>query len=201
MLTAEELFKEVGYEKSEKSESIVIYTNGYGDTISFEETKHVVIKPIQGCRKIIMTCSLENAIHKQCEELGWIEKEERAETNYEHYKDEIIEDSGFILALVNGKPCKCSSVNCSDCGFSTGHGCGEKIKEWLKSPYEKTKYKLSKFEYDLIQTYSDCMDECKFGDFMQLNKLKNMGYFSCIDSSIKISDILENCEISNDESN
>lgn len=40
--------------------------------------------------------------------------EEKAETNYEHFKDEIIEDSGFTFALVGGKPCKCSSVNCSD---------------------------------------------------------------------------------------
>lgn len=200
-MKAREMFEELGYEKAEKSESVVFYTNGYGDTISFEETKHVVITPIQGCRTIIMTCLLENAIHKQCEELGWIEEEERAEINYEHYKDVILEDSGLTLALVGGKPCKCISVHCSDCEFSTGHGCGEKMKEWLNSTYEKTKYKLNKFEYDLIQTYSDCNDECKFCDFMQLNKLKNMVYFSCIDSSIKISDILENCEISDDESN
>ena len=199
MSTAKELFKEVGYEKAKKSESVVLYTNGYGDTISFQENKHVVITPIQGCRTIIMTCLLENAIHKQCEELGWLEKEERAETNYEHYKDVILEDSGLTLALVGGKPCKCIDVHCSDCEFSTGHGCSEKMKEWLDSTYEKTKYKLNKFEYDLIQTYSDCSDECKFCDFMQLNKLQNMGYFSCIDSSIKISDILENCEIIDDE--
>ena len=67
MMSAKEIFKELGYEKAEKSESVVLYTNGYGDTISFEETKHLVITPIQGCRTIIMTCLLENAIHKQCE--------------------------------------------------------------------------------------------------------------------------------------
>lgn len=200
MSTAKELFKKVGYEKAEKSESIVLYTNGYGDTISFEKNKHVVIKPIQVCRTIIMTCLLENAIHKQCEELGWIEKEEKQETNYEHYKDEIIEYYGQILAVVKGRPTLCCETNCNDCDFKINQiGCRETAKYWLKQPYKKQPYKLSKFEYDLIQTYSDCSDECKFGDFMQLNKLQNMGYFSCIDSSIKISDILGNCEIINDE--
>ena len=58
MSTTKELFKKVGYEKEEKSESVALYTNGYGDTISFENNKHVVIKPIQGCREIIMTCLL-----------------------------------------------------------------------------------------------------------------------------------------------
>ena len=33
MSTAKELFKEVGYEKKKKSESVVLYTNGYGDTM------------------------------------------------------------------------------------------------------------------------------------------------------------------------
>lgn len=205
MSIAKELFKEVGYEKAEKSESIVLYTNGYGDTISFEKNKHVVIKPIQGCRTIIMTCLLENAIHKQCEELGWIDEEKneiKQETNYEHYKDEIIEYYGQNLAVVKGRPTLCCETNCNNCDFKINQiGCRETAKYWLKKPYKKLTYKLNKFEYDLIQTYSDCNDECKFCDFMQLNKLKNMGYFSCIDSSIKISDILENCEISDNESN
>ena len=202
-MNAKEMFESLGYKYSRN------YIKYYGDEVIeyyktegvkfvflmkehefyveyYEEPKHITVNELQ-------------AINKQCEELCWLEKEERAETNYEHYKDVILEDSGLTLALVGGKPCKCIDVHCSDCEFSTGHGCSEKMKEWLDSTYEKTKYKLNKFEYDLIQTYSDCSDECKFCDFMQLNKLQNMGYFSCIDSSIKISDILENCEIIDDE--
>lgn len=34
--------------------------------------------------------------------------EEKTETNYEHYKDEIIENCGFTFALVGGKPHKCA---------------------------------------------------------------------------------------------
>lgn len=45
--------------------------------------------------------------------------EEKQETNYEYYKDEIIEKSNLFFALVDGKPHQCSDVSCCDCGFST----------------------------------------------------------------------------------
>ena len=118
--------------------------------------------------------------------------EENAETNYEHYKDEIIEECYFNVALVDGKPHKCSSVKCNDCGFSTGHGCDEKIKEWLKQPYEKPTYKLTKFEYDLLQSYSDIHS---FNTFNSLSGMKEKGYFKGIDDNETIGDILDNCEV------
>lgn len=135
------------------------------------------------------------AINKQCEELGWIEKEEKTETNYEHFKNKIIEDCSFTLALVDGKPQKCSSVNCNGCGFSTGHGCREKIKEWLKSPYEKPTCKLTKFEYDLLNAHKDSgMQKC-LSNYRPLLELNEKGYFKDIDTSVPIHKILENCEV------
>lgn len=194
-MSAGEMFKSLGYAKKEKSESIAFYVNEYGDTISFQETKHVVITPIQGCRTIIMTCLLENAIHKQCEELGWIEKEEKTETNYEHFKNKIIEDCCFTLALVDGKPQKCSSVNCNGCGFSTGHGCREKIREWLKSPYEKPTCKLTKFEYDLLNAHKDSgMQKC-LSNYGTLLEMYGKGHFKGIDTSTPIHEILDNCKV------
>ena len=121
--------------------------------------------------------------------------EEKAETNLDHYKDEIIENCGFTFALVDGKPHKCACVSCSDCGFSTGHGCSEKTKEWLKSPYKKPLYKLSQFEYDLIQTYSYIHEGYKLSKFNRLIELKDKGYFKCVDYDTKIQDILANCEV------
>lgn len=120
---------------------------------------------------------------------------EHPETNFEHYKDKIIEDFGFTLALFNGKPYKCSNVHCSDCEFSTGHGCSEKMKEWLASTYEKTTYKLTRFELDLIQTYRDCHESCKLSEFKQLIELKSKGYFKDIDDNTNIQDVLKNCEV------
>ena len=121
--------------------------------------------------------------------------EEKAETNYGHYKDEIIENCGFTFALVDGKLNKCAFVSCSDCGFSTGHGCSEKIKEWLKNPYKKPPYKLSQFEYDLIQTYRDGNTDCKLSARRILRELKDKGYFKCVDYDTKIQDVLANCEV------
>lgn len=118
----------------------------------------------------------------------------KSETNYEHYKDEIIEECYFTVALVDGKPHKCSSVKCNDCEFSTGHGCEGKIKEWLNKLYEKPTYKLSQFEYDLIQTYRDCNNYCKLSDRRILLELKDKGYFMDVDYDTKIQDILANCE-------
>ena len=195
MMSAKEMFKELGYEKAEKSESVVLYTNGYGDTISFKETKHVVITPIQGCRTIIMTCLLENAIHKQCEELGWIA--EKQETNFEHYKDEIIEGWMLDLALVDGKLKRCSLVDCNECEFNPGanKGCKQRLIEWLKQPYKKLTYKLTKFEFDLIQTYRNCHESCKLSEFKQLIELKDKGYFKDINLDLTIHKILDNCEV------
>lgn len=118
--------------------------------------------------------------------------EEKAETNYEHFEDELIENCGSTFALVDGKPHKCAYVSCNDCGFSTGHGCGEKIKEWLKSPYKKPVYKLTKFEKELLQCYPDIYS---FKVFNSLNGMKEKGYFKGIDDNEIIGEILANCEV------
>lgn len=118
--------------------------------------------------------------------------EEKEETNYGHFKDEIIENSGFQFALVDGKLYQCSSAICNDCGFSTGHGCSEKVKEWLRKPYEKSTYKLNKFEYDLLQSYSDIRS---FNTFNSLSEMKEKGYFKGIDDNETIGNILDNCEV------
>lgn len=120
---------------------------------------------------------------------------EHPETNYEHYKDEIIEDSGLTLALVGGKPCKCSSVHCSDCEFSTGHGCSEKMKEWLNKPYEKPKYKLTQFEYDLLSVHKDYKTYNNIANQIHLFKMREKGYFKDVNTKIPICEILDNCEV------
>ena len=118
--------------------------------------------------------------------------EEKQETNYEYYKDEIIEKSNLFFALVDGKPHQCSDVSCCNCGFSTGHGCREKIEEWLKSPYKKPVYKLTKFEKELLECYSDVYS---FKVFNSLNGMKEKGYFKGIDDNELIGEILAKCEV------
>lgn len=121
--------------------------------------------------------------------------EEKSETNYEHFKDEIIENSGYCFALADGKPCQCSDVSCRECGFSTGYGCSEKIKEWLNKPYEKPKYKLTQFEYDLLSVHKDYKTYNNIANQIHLFKMREKGYFKDIDTNISIREILGNCEV------
>lgn len=195
-MTAIEMFKKLGY-RCIKSDRSIWYINdsdveNYGSIefwlcdCTFEATGNY------GDPLMVNVKELE-AINKQCKELGWLE--EKQETNYEHYKDEIIEECYFTVALVDGKPHKCSSVKCNDCGFSTGHGCGENIKKWLKKPYEKQTYKLSRFEYDLLNTFDRCKECCLLNEIECLKKLTQKGYFKGIDPFTKVHDIIDNCEV------
>lgn len=121
--------------------------------------------------------------------------EEKTETNYEHFEDEIIKNCVWSFALVDGKPNQCSGVSCCNCGFSTGHGCREKIEEWLKSPYKKPTYKLTQFEFDLLNTYKDSGMRKSIFNYSTLLGLQEKGYFKDIDTSIPIYEILDNCEV------
>lgn len=120
--------------------------------------------------------------------------EEKQETNYEHYKDEIIEGWMLDLALVDGKPKRCSRVDCDDCEFKTGtnKGCKKNLEEWLKKPHQKPTYKLSQFEYDLLQHFSV---DFKFKEMGLLKEMKEKGHFKNINGAELIKDILENCEV------
>lgn len=198
-MNAREMFERLGYElepeetyAGDKILPYRCYKKNMGITFYLKEKQFVKTKRATDC--IAIKESELKAIIQQCKELGWLE-DEKQETNYEHYKDEIIENCGFTFALVDGKPHKCSGVSCCDCGFSTGHGCGEKIKEWLKSPYKKPTYKLSQFEYDLINAFDRCKECCLLNEIECLKKLSEKRYFNGIDSFTKVHDIIDNCEV------
>lgn len=123
--------------------------------------------------------------------------EEKAETNYEHFKDEIIQNVKYALAVVNGEPKSCADTNCDECEFKESGKCVERVIEWLNKQHKKPTYKLTQFEFDLIHTYSDCDENCKFEECEQLKKLKDKGgYFKNIDDDELIENILFSCEVS-----
>ena len=122
--------------------------------------------------------------------------EEKVETNFEHYKDRILDCCIDHLAVVKGIPKSCSKIDCNDCDFLTVQNeCCEIAKDWLKQPYKKPKYKFTQFEYDLINTYRHVDDRCKFNGCYQLKSLKEKGYFKNVDKNELIKDIIENCEV------
>lgn len=117
--------------------------------------------------------------------------EEKAETNYEHFKDEIVQNVKYNLAVVNGEPKPCEDTNCDECDFNCDC-CGEKRFEWLASPYKKPTYKLSQFEYDLLQHFSV---DFKFKEMGLLKEMKEKGHFKNINGDELIKDILESFEV------
>lgn len=119
--------------------------------------------------------------------------EEKKESNLEHYKEEI-KSAGYEFALVNGKPTTCKWILCDQCFFNDKSLCAKKRIEWMLKPF-KRKYKLTQFEYDLINTYNDCRKNRKFRDCDQLRRLKNEGYFKCVNHDVKVQDVLKNCEV------
>lgn len=143
---------------------------------------------------------LLRAIEQQMKELGWLdEKTEIKEarnpevTNFEHYKDEILEDYAQNLAVVKGRPKLCYKTSCNDCDFKlVQKECHNKVKDWLKQTYKKPTYKLTQFEYDLLQHFSV---DFKFKEMGLLKEMKEKGHFKNINGDELIKDILESCEV------
>lgn len=199
MMNAREMFEGIGYKLSEaySEDTLISYFDGKKNiTIEFC-VKNKQFRKAKGVFDCVNISIPElKAIQKQCKELGWLE--EKAETNYEHFRDEIIQNVKYALAVVNGEPKPCEDTNCDECEFKESDKCFERAIEWLNQPYKKTKYKLSQFEYDLIQTYRDCNNDCKLSDRRILRELKDKGYFKCVDYDTKVQYILANCEVIND---
>jgi hypothetical protein len=192
-MNAREMFKSLGYKRHE-SENGIQYFSESGVEITFIFLIRRFYKQ-ENFKSLNISVDEFKAIQQQMKELGWIAKEEKQETNYEHYKDEIIEVSGYCFALVDGKPCQCSCDSCNDCGFSTGHGCSEKVKEWLRKPYEKPTNQLTQFEYDLLNAYKNSgMRQC-ISNYSTLLEMYGKGHFKGIDTRAPIHEILDNYEV------
>lgn len=120
--------------------------------------------------------------------------EEKQETNLEHFEDDIA-TVGFDFAIKDGKIMSCKDCCCSECRFDDSDvACYTLRLHWLYQAYEE-KIRLTQFEYDLINTYSDCHARCKFSDCKQLRELKDKGYFQNVDNYTPIRDILECYEV------
>ena len=101
-MNAEQMFKELGYKKSTDIDAIAYREKLDGTFHHFEITFDLLEKEIViGTNmEYVIENDLLQAIIQQCKELGWLE-DEKQETNYEHYKDEIIENCSLSLALVD----------------------------------------------------------------------------------------------------
>lgn len=136
------------------------------------------------------------------EELKQYKEENQPETNLDHYKDEVLENCMWNLAIVKGKPKQCNQTRCSDCEFDkdSSRKCHKRTVEWLKQPYIKPTYMLTKFEQDLLQSCSQgYTSKYQFKNINLLTEMRKKGYFKGVDRDATIEDILANSEITEED--
>ncbi|WP_337929775.1 hypothetical protein [Holdemanella sp.] len=205
-MNAEQMFEELGYKQVRNDSCLIKYEqfiNGNCTQITFTLLLKKVIATYgyqtSGSYAHDITSDEFRAIVQQEKELGWLEEKKqeiKQETNFQYYKDEILECCLESLAVVKGRPKLCYKTNCNDCDFKIiQKGCHKKVKDWLKQPHEKPVYKLTKFEKELLQCYPDIYS---FKVFNSLNGMKEKGYFKGIDDNEIIGDILAKCEVIED---
>lgn len=129
-------------------------------------------------------------------------KEQNQETNLDHFQQEILEKGLWNLAVVKGGPERCDHIKCRDCELSKdrSRGCHEKVMDWLKQPYKSPANKLTMFEKDLLQSYSQShLRRYQFKSIETLNGMKEKGHFKGANEYATIEDILANHEITEED--
>lgn len=196
-MNAEEMFNQLGYEFEKEYTS-----DGVNDTYRYNKCSRPsdsVIFYLDG--KQIIIYQTFNTIHlnelqaivQQCKELGWLE-EQKQETNFDHYKDDIA-TVGFDFAIKDGEIMPCKDCYCSECRFDDSDvPCYAKRMKWLFQEH-KEKIRLTRFEYDLLQNYEGIY---RFKNMNALTRMKEKGYFKGIDENETVGDILERCEVVKD---
>ena len=109
--------------------------------------------------------------------------ETKTETNLEHYW------KGLSIGFLSH----------NDDAYQSYREQSMALFDWLFAPYEeqKTKYKLSRFECDLLDS---CYDyTCCIKDSWMLNSMHDKGYFKDIYKETKIKDVLDNAEVIDSE--
>ena len=192
-MKAKELFGKLGYKKQVSFDSICfVYENE--DTTDFEiifDLKSKKIHTHGACSDKSISIDELNAIYKQCGELGWIA--EKPETNFEHYFEYLSKLNMSDFALIDGRVVQCLGTHCRRCDFNGD--CIERKFKWLKQPYEKTTFKLTQFEFDLLNAYKNSgMRQC-ISNYCTLLEMYGKGHFKGIDTSIPIHEILDNYEV------
>lgn len=195
-MNAREMFKKLGYKKR-AFDNCIIYEKGsimryiiqfnLKDKIFYSYTECGMANSIKS-----LTANELKAVQQQMEELGWLEEEQKQETNLEHYFDDLLK-VGNRFTFMNGKIESCDSVMCRKCVFCDD--CGAKRFKWLASPYRNPTYKLTQCECDLLNAYKNSgMRQCisNYGTLLELYK---KGYFKDIGTNIPICEILDNCEV------
>lgn len=198
-MTAREMFKKLGFEQTLNDSDFIFYEKVEAESchtrfmFALESRSFEAIFYVDGYGGGGYFIELDEfkVILKQMEELGWIE--EKPETNFEHYFEYLSKLNMSDFALIDGRVVQCLGTHCRGCDFNGD--CIERKFKWLKQPYEKTTFKLTQFEYDLLNAYKNSgMRQC-ISNYGTLLEMYGKGHFKGIDTSTPIHEILDNCEV------
>lgn len=70
-MTAQQMFEELGYEKTSENENGILYSDIFSQVAFFKKDKKYGVYTIM--KKFKASTNLHKAIHQQLKELGWIE--------------------------------------------------------------------------------------------------------------------------------
>lgn len=124
--------------------------------------------------------------------------EEKKESNLEHYYDDLLKVGCCTFGVTDGKIKNCNRTACSQCeirALDEKEYCRTNAIKWLASSYKKPTYKLTQFEYDLLNAHKDSGMRLCISNYSTLLELYEKGYFKDIGTSIPIHKILDNCEV------
>lgn len=198
-MKAKEMFKKLGFEQTLNDSDFIFYEKVEAESchtrfmFALESRSFEAIFYVDGYGGGGYFIELDEfkAILKQMEELGWIA--EKPETNFEHYFEYLSKLNMSDFALIDGRVVQCLGTHCRGCDFNGD--CIERKFKWLKQPYEKTTFKLTQFEYDLLNAYKNSgMRQC-ISNYGTLLEMYGKGHFKGIDTSTPIHEILDNCEV------
>lgn len=77
-------------------------------------------------------------------------------TYFEKWKDEIADISNVnrSVAVVNGKPAICQTIDCKSCDFKNNVNCHYELLKWAASEYEEPAHKLTKREREFLECFT-----------------------------------------------
>ena len=77
-------------------------------------------------------------------------------TNFEKWKDEIadISNTNRSVAVVNGEPAICITIDCKSCDFKGDVKCNYELLKWAASEYEEPAPKLTKRERKFLECFT-----------------------------------------------
>lgn len=197
-MSAEQMFEKLGYTKCNNCTNPSYFKKDDPYAWINFNNKKVAISSQLDLGYESLDYELIKAIYKQCQELDWVD--EQICTNFKDGTSDFwCSNCGIYLddlnEIVIPENCK-DNQDWYELRYCPNCGC--KIVDYDHFA-KKAKYKVTQFEFDLLNTYRFCKEGCKFRDCTQLREMKVKGYFKDVDADATIRDILWNCGVIKDE--